>query len=526
MTEERSTHSEEQEKKPRPWRPTNRQALWAIGLVIALVTITLLVANLYSDIWQALARERVAMLIGLGVTLVAVIVLLAIGGASLGWTGFADKTLWEWLQLLGALAIPIVLAIAGFWFTTQQEARQQRIEAQRAQQAQKIEDQRAEAERQLGEQRAQDEALQAYLDQMSGLLLADKGLRESEKGSEVRTLARARTITVLGRLDGDRKSSVVAFLIEAGLIQKPGEGRAPIISLRGADLSGVVLSSVVLSDANLSGADLFEADLSGAVLSFANLNGADLRLADLSGAVLHNTDLSGAYLDGADLSNADLSNASGVTQEMLEQQYATLKATTLPDETIYPGRYAPREFEPAVSFKLGEGWEFAADAETPGIVSIITRPEGGLNQLFFTHPRKVYDPTKPSEAEELPAPQNAKEWVSWFQRHPNLDTSKPGPVSVGGASGKHIDVTITSAPENYPQDLCGDSTVFVEPCVPLYPLSDGHPLRSYEGWRDRFFILDVGGELVIIDVGAPTDKFEEFLPKAQKVLDSVEWKGG
>jgi hypothetical protein len=96
--------------------------------VVALVTLTLLVANLYPDIWQALSRERVALFIGIAVAVTTLIVLLAIGGASLGWTGFKDKTLWGWLQLLGALAIPLVLAIVGFWFTTQQEARQQRIE--------------------------------------------------------------------------------------------------------------------------------------------------------------------------------------------------------------------------------------------------------------------------------------------------------------------------------------------------------------------------------------------------------------
>ena len=38
--------------------------------------------------------------------------------------------------------------------------------------------------------------------------------------------------------------------------------------------------------------------------------------------------------------------------------------------------------------------------------------------------------------------------------------------------------------------------------------------------------MDVGGETVLIDVFAPADSFDEFLPKAQKVLDSVEWKGG
>ena len=45
--------------------------------------------------------------------------------------------------------------------------------------------------------------------------------------------------------------------------------------------------------------------------------------------------------------------------------------------------------------------------------------------------------------------------------------------------------------------------------------------------KDRFIIVDVSeGETVIIQISAPTDAFDEFLPKAQNVLDSVEWKGG
>jgi hypothetical protein len=47
------------------------------------------------------------------------------------WTGFGEKKLWDWLQLLSALAIPVVLGAAGFWFTAQQEAHQQAIEHQR-----------------------------------------------------------------------------------------------------------------------------------------------------------------------------------------------------------------------------------------------------------------------------------------------------------------------------------------------------------------------------------------------------------
>ncbi len=115
------------------------------------------------------------------------------------WTGFRGKTVWDLLQLL---IVPLSLTILGYVFTIQQDARQQRIE-----------DQRAAAERELAEERAQDEALQTYLDEM-GQLLLKKDLRNSQESSEVRTLARARTITALTRLDPKRQASVLQFHIQ------------------------------------------------------------------------------------------------------------------------------------------------------------------------------------------------------------------------------------------------------------------------------------------------------------------------
>ena len=92
-------------------------------------------------------------------------------------TGFGDKTVWDWLQLL---IVPLVLGVIGFYFTSSQEyAHQQELEARRAK-----------AERAIEEQRLQNAALQTYLAGMRELLL-DKNLRDSEEDSEIRAVARA-----------------------------------------------------------------------------------------------------------------------------------------------------------------------------------------------------------------------------------------------------------------------------------------------------------------------------------------------
>jgi uncharacterized protein YjbI with pentapeptide repeats len=241
---------------------------------------------------------------------------------SKAWTlkEFSGKTVWDWLQLLGVLAIPLVIGIGGCMFNVQQDK-----------QAQKIENQRAKAERDLAEQRAQDEALQDYLNQMSSLL--EKGLRNSDEGSELRTLARSRTLTVLSRLDPSRKTEVAKFLVEAALVQSV-EGSPPIVSLFGANLRGANLTYAELSGANLGYANLNEADLSYADLSYANLNNANLNTASLSAANVGYANLSYADLSGAKLSKAYLTEAlvtgvKGVSKQSLEK-------LTAPPVTVRP----------------------------------------------------------------------------------------------------------------------------------------------------------------------------------------------
>ena len=165
---------------------------------------------------------------------------------------------------------------------------------------------------QIAEDQQQEAALQAYFDKMSELLL-EKRLRESEQNAEVRNIARARTLTVLRRLDAERNRSLLQFLSESGLIRK-GKGNDIIdlkaATLSGAKLSGVDLSQADLSEMNLSGADLSQADLSKSNLNRANLSRSLLNGTILSGADLSGADLSGAFLLGAILSWANLSQAN------------------------------------------------------------------------------------------------------------------------------------------------------------------------------------------------------------------------
>jgi hypothetical protein len=100
--------------------------------------------------------------------------------------------------------------------------------------------------------------------------------------------------------------------------------------------------------------------------------------------------------------------------------------------------------------------------------------------------------------------------VTWFQEHPNLVPGKLVPVKVGGKSGVRIDTVVSSVPKGHPPWF--------------WALSDGTTIQDVKGARSRTFILNVGGWTVLIAIRADGDQFKGFLPKAQKVVNSVDWK--
>jgi uncharacterized protein YjbI with pentapeptide repeats len=210
------------------------------------------------------------------------------------WTEFGKKSGWNWLELLSALAIPVVLAVAGLYIEAQLDERQRKSDARRAQ-----------TEHQLEERRADDAALQAYLDQI-GTLMLNKNLLESEPGDSAYTLAQARTSTAISRLDADHNRHVTRFLSDSGLSGQAG-GESSISLFRKIDLSGADLSGADLSAADLSGATLNNVTLTDARLARADLRDAKLNKANLSYAFVFEARLRNAVVLAADLRHTDLS---------------------------------------------------------------------------------------------------------------------------------------------------------------------------------------------------------------------------
>src|SRR6266702_7643458 len=294
----------------------------------------------WQDIWwQHIEQYRVA--IGVCAIVCVVVIVIIFIGYQFDWTGFngynkvtithiisgtnagtvtkteeyhPGKSIWDWLQLLGVLAIPVVVGFGAVWFTTRQS---------------KV----ADAE---NKDNQRETALQAYIDKMSELLLHEN-LRNSQPEAEERTIARVRTITILFQLDARRIGYVFAFLRETGLMSnKPNES---IVILKDADLKQINLCQANLTEANLSGANLAGANLTEADLSGANLAGAILVEADLSeailwGANLWHANLRRAILVGADLLKADLSGANLSQTNLSEAK--SLKGAIMPDGSIHP----------------------------------------------------------------------------------------------------------------------------------------------------------------------------------------------
>ena len=231
--------------------------------------------------FTAIQKSRVILLI----IVIFLIVLFVLGVLKFGWgwTGFPTKTLWDLMELL---IVPVVLAFGALWFNREQLNREQW----------------------LAREHEEERSLQNYFDKMTELLL-EKNLRGSKEGSEVRSIARVRTYTALRAVNEMRKTNIMWFLIQAGLIGETSVAASKSTEA-GAEPEVPRRRNIVnLKGAPLSQTDLPYADLRGADLRFVHFRKANLAHARLDNAILFAPDLCGANLNMANLEGADLRKA-------------------------------------------------------------------------------------------------------------------------------------------------------------------------------------------------------------------------
>src|SRR5918998_2372478 len=186
------------------------------------------------------------------------------------------------------------------------------------------------------------------------------------------------------------------------------------------------------------------------------------------------------------------------------------KPRPLPEELreLEPGTYRTEEFEPAFSFRVGEGWSVEAPEAYDVLRITQGHEDGGLGFVNLEGARFF----KPTDTGTMYMTDVPKDVVGWFREHPYLENQGTDPVKVGGVEGVRTDVVVGDLPRGLSGE-CGSG------CVPLLRFSSGGvPLLLLEEDKARVIVLeDVRGETVVMGFATRADEFDEHAPEAQKV---------
>jgi uncharacterized protein YjbI with pentapeptide repeats len=180
-------------------------------------------------------------------------------------------------------------------------------------------------------------------------------------------IAQARTISLLSRLDGNRRAAVLEFLSSAGLIAAEN----PTISLSGADLSNMQGVHLSMTAVSLHGANLSNSRLAGSSIRSCDLGYADLSDVDLADSDLFGTNLCGANLQGTDLSRTILLSAdlSKGIPSPASVNAARARADARIAEENWLARLAQAKFERA-KYSYATKWPAGFDPKAMGAFDI------------------------------------------------------------------------------------------------------------------------------------------------------------
>ena len=167
------------------------------------------------------------------------------------------------------------------------------------------------------------------------------------------------------------------------------------------------------------------------------------------------------------------------------------------DKALQPGEYRSEEFEPSLSFRVGDGWTNLPPESSE--VLAIQRGGAVMGQVNFFRLKEVYEPTRRGTPNMVEAPKDPTGWVAWGRHQPYLKTSEPEQVEVGGVKDLQVDVVVGDLP-NY-RGRCGTDCVDIGRVEGVPPLKND--IFTPEDDKERVSFLEVEGETVTISITGP-----------------------
>jgi len=173
-------------------------------------------------------------------------------------------------------------------------------------------------------------------------------------------------------------------------------------------------------------------------------------------------------------------------------------------------------FVPGFSFTMAKtGWENLA--MTPGDVGLLPLDTPGDEIHFFTHPK----PTKPDGTLDLSGTVSVDGITKWFAADPALTVSPAKAVTIGGLSGKVMDVSVAPGTVSHPSDC---------PVVTCVNLFIGRSNTWQWDWgslsseRQRMYVLTAKSDIVLIFVDSPDGTtFDTLTKRADTILATVKF---
>ncbi len=155
---------------------------------------------------------------------------------------------------------------------------------------------------------------------------------------------------------------------------------------------------------------------------------------------------------------------------------------------LAPGTYVTRVFTPRFGFAVEAGWSAPFGEDATQLILLQRRDPGGLSITFDSFARK----------------QSMSETIARFARIEGVQASGETIATIGGASGRRVDLLVTA-----------DQLVLVPGLAERYELEPGDRLRAYA--------VGVNGATISVLVEAPAAEFQTFVPVAERLLDTVRW---